>query len=121
VRRALPTTLALLAGAAAPAAAPAALGAGAKPQKKTVKVLDNYFSPAKLTVNRRSTITFRWPDDAGDTHDAVLDKGPKGARRFASDPGAAGFSYKARLTVPGSYRIICTFHEEMVLTVRVRK
>jgi len=71
-------TLAILAGTAALAAAPAAVGATPKPQKKTVKVLDNYFTPAKLTVNRSSTITWRWPDDAGDTHDVVLTKGPPG-------------------------------------------
>jgi plastocyanin len=120
VRRAA-TSLALLAGAAALAAAPAAAGAGPKPQRKTVDVLDNYFAPATLTVTRGSTVTFRWPAEAGDTHDVALAKGPKGVRRWASDPAAADFRYRRRLTKAGSYRIICTFHEEMVMTVRVRR
>ncbi|MBA2517743.1 MAG: hypothetical protein H0V22_10600 [Solirubrobacterales bacterium] len=115
-------SLALLAGAAAFAAAvPAAVGATRTPQKRTVKVLDNYFTPAKLTVNRNSTITWRWPEDASDTHDVALVKGPTGVKKFASDPGAAGFTYKRRLTRAGSYSIVCTFHEEMTMRITVRR
>lgn len=52
-------TLVLFTGVAALAAVtPVAVGASPKPQKKTVKVLDNYFTPSKLTVNRGSTITW---------------------------------------------------------------
>jgi plastocyanin len=42
--RAVKVLVALLAGAA----------------KKTVKVGDNYFLPAKLTVKRGTTVTWRW-------------------------------------------------------------
>jgi plastocyanin len=113
--------LAVLAGAAALAAAPVAVGATHKPQKRTVKVLDNYFTPAKATVNRGSTITWRWPEDAGDTHDVVLDRGPSGVKKFASDPAATGFAYRRKLTRPGAYAIVCTFHEEMTMKITVRR
>jgi plastocyanin len=108
----------VLAGVAAVAAAPA--GAVRKPQRKVVSVNDNYYLPATLTVNRGSTIVWRWPADAGDVHDVKLGRHPKGARPFWSEPGAAGYSFTRKLTVPGRYRIVCTLHEEMTMTITVR-
>jgi plastocyanin len=115
-------TIAVIAGlTAASAAVPAAAGGG-KPQRKTVKIADNYYSPAKLTVNRNSTITWKWPDTTGDTHDVLLDQGPKGVKEFQSEQAGSFYSYKRKLTVPGVYKIICTLHEqEMKMTITVRK
>jgi plastocyanin len=120
-----------LAAAAATAAACAALlpvvGAQAgstvgRPQKKTVKIADDYYGPAKLTVNYGSTITWKWPTDVGDTHDVALKKGPTGAKKFQSESFATGATYRQKLTRPGVYRIYCTFHEtEMTMTITVRK
>ena len=112
-----------LAVATAAAGIPAAAGgAKAKPQKKTVKIADNYYSPTKLTVNRGSTITWKWPDVTGDTHDVLLDKGPKGVKKFQSETAGSFYSYKRKLTTPGVYKIICTLHEqEMKMTITVRK
>lgn len=117
------TTIILVAGLtlATAAAVPAAAGGG-KPQKKTVEIADNYYSPAKLTVNKGSTITWKWPDTTGDTHDVLLDKGPKGVKKFQSETAGSFYSYKQKLKVPGEYKIICTLHEqEMKMTIRVRK
>ena len=58
-----------------------------KPQRKNVKLGDNYYPPAKLTVNKGSTIKWRWPDEAIDVHDVKLKKGPKGVKKFHSEPG----------------------------------
>jgi plastocyanin len=116
-RRAIP--LALVAAAALSCAAPA--GAGA-PKRKTVQVLDNYYLPAKLTVGKGSTITWKWPDDVSiDVHDVKLQKGPRGVKRFHSEPSASGYRYKRKLTVPGTYRIVCTLHEEMKMTIKVHR
>jgi plastocyanin len=109
----------VLAGVAAVAAAPA--GAVRKPQHKVVSVNDNYYLPVALTVNKGSTIVWRWPADAGDVHDVKLGKHPKGAKGFWSEPGAAGYSFTRKLTVPGRYQIVCTLHEEMTMTIQVRK
>ena len=120
------SALLAVAGLAALAAGPAHAGAPAakrKPQKKTVKVYDNYFGPTKLTVNAGSTITWKWTDQAADVHDVKLTKGPKGAKKFWSDPGSIDYAYRRKLTKPGTYRILCTFHEEdnMRMTIVVRK
>lgn len=117
--------LILLAGAAAIAAAPVAAGyvpTLSTPQKKKVLVADNYFGPAKLTVNRGSTIKWVWPYDNGNTHDVKLSKKhPVGAKTFHSEPATAGFSYTRKLTVPGTYLIVCTLHTTMKMTIVVRK
>jgi plastocyanin len=108
-----------LAGVAQLGAAPAVAGSG-KPQHKKVEVGDNFYAPSKLTVNKGSTITWVWPDEAIDVHDVKLSKGPKGVKKFQSDPAAGGYTYKRKLKVPGTYKIVCTLHEEMTMSIRVR-
>ena len=94
----------------------------AAPAKKTVRVGDNFFSPKKLTVDRGTTVKWKWPgsDEAGDVHDVALTKGPKGVKKFQSEAAATDYSYKRKLTKPGTYRIVCTLHEEMRMTIKVR-
>jgi plastocyanin len=107
----VPLAIAAALVAAAPAAAP-------KP--RTVKIADNYYAPAKLTVHKDAKVTWRWPEEAGDVHDVKLKKGPKGVKRFHSEPAAAGITFKRKLTKAGTYRIVCTLHEEMKMTITVR-
>ena len=77
--------------------------------KKTVKVGDNYYTPKKLTVSKGTTVTWKWPgfDEAGDVHDVKLKAAPKG--------------FKRKLSVSGTYKLVCTLHEEMTQTIKVRK
>jgi plastocyanin len=106
-------------GVAALVAIPAASGAP-KPVRKVVQVGDDYFSPRKLKVRRGSTIVWRWLAVNGNTHDVKLKRGPKGVKRFHSDPAAADFRYRRKLKVKGRYRVVCTFHEHMSMTIIVR-
>lgn len=112
-------TLACAAGAALLCAAPA--DAGRRPQHKSVTVADNYYLPLKLTVNKGSTVTWKWPDYAIDVHDVKLKSGPKGVRKFHSEPASSGYRFKRRLRKPGRYKIVCTLHEEMTMTIKVRR
>ena len=109
----------VVAGIAALAVVPAASGA-AKPKPVSVKVGDDYFAPTKLSVARGTTIAWKWLAVNGDTHDVKLKRGPKGAKPFHSDPAAAFFTYKRKLTVKGRYTVICTFHQHMTMTITVR-
>lgn len=108
-----------LAAFAAGAALPAQ--AANRPPAKVVTIHDNFYLPLSLKVKKDTMIKWKWPNDAGDLHDVKLKTKPKGAKRFASDPAAVGYTYKQRLTVPGRYHIICTLHEEMVMDIVVRK
>ena len=116
------TTLTLV-GVAAFAAAPATLASGAtKGKTRKVSVNDNYYGPSKLTVHVGDTIDWHWSDETTDVHDVKLNAAPKGVKKFASDPLAAGDDFKRKLTKAGTYKIICTFHEEeMKMTITVKK
>ncbi len=110
-------------GVAAFAAAPTALALGAtKGKTRKVSVNDNYYGPSKLTVHVGDTIDWHWSEDETDVHNVSLKTGPKGVKKFESDPLAAGDDFKRKLTKPGTYKIICTFHEEeMKMTITVKK
>ncbi len=108
----------LVAGVALLCAAPAV----AASKTKTVRVGDNYYSPKTVTVSRGTTVTWRWPgfEQAGDVHDVKLKSGPKGVKKFQSDAASTDYSFKRKLTVAGTYKIVCTLHEEMRMTIKVR-
>ena len=91
--------------------------------RKTVHIGDNYFTPHALKVKKGTTITWKWPgaDVAGDVHDVKLKSGPKGVKRFHSEPASSDYSFKRKLTVPGTYRIICTLHENMTMKIVVKR
>ena len=103
------------------ALAPVAISQAAKPVKKTIKVRDNFFGPDALKVPKGSKITWRWPKNPGDVHDVKLRTAPKGVKRFHSLPTASGYSFSKTLKKPGKYFLVCTFHEEMDMTIRVTK
>jgi plastocyanin len=102
-----------------------ALLVGAAPAQagKTVRIYDNYFVKDSLTVKRGTLVTWRWPgfDEAGDVHDVKLKSGPKGVKKFHSEAAATDYTFKRRLRKPGRYRIVCTLHEGMAMTIKVRR
>jgi plastocyanin len=96
--------------------------AGKTPVKRTVKVEDYFFSPAKLTVKKNTIVVWRWPVAGGDGHDVVLVKGPRGVKKFASDVFFADEIYRKRLKVPGKYSIVCSLHpDDMKQTITVKR
>ena len=109
--------IALLAGAPLISAAPAHGAA-----RQTVTVGDNDFTSQSLSVKRGTKVTWRWPgyEEAGDVHDVGLMKGPRGVRKFRSEAASTEYSYSRKLTVPGTYRLGCSLHHEMRMTVKVR-
>jgi plastocyanin len=114
VRAAAISALAVAALVAAPASA-------AAPKPRKVTLADNYFLPAKLKVAKGTRITWKWGAEAFDVHDVKLKSGPRGVRKFHSEPGTAGYSYRRTLKKPGVYKIVCTLHEEMTMRITVRR
>jgi len=88
---------------------------------KTVKVADNFYSPKKLTVAKGTTVKWVWSNRNADSHDVYLNKKPKGVEHFQSAPAATFFSYKRKLKKAGTYKILCTFHENMTMRIDVKK
>lgn len=121
VRRTTALAGAALVGLGLVPAAIAGAAAPATPVKKTVKVRDNFYSPLSLSVPLNSTISWRWPSIPGDVHDVYLTKRPTGVKRFHSELAASDYSFKRKLAKSGTYKIVCTIHEEMTMTIKVRK
>ena len=111
----------LAAGVAAVAVVPATTAGGAAKKPRVVKVADDYFSPAKITgMSRGRVVAWRWLAVNGNTHDVKLTKRPKGVKGFHSAPATSDYTFKRKLKVKGRYRFICTFHENMVMTITVK-
>jgi plastocyanin len=112
-----PVLAAVVAGVALLSAAPA------QAATKTIHIGDNYFTPKTLKVKKGTTVKWAWPsfDMAGDVHDVKLKSAPKHVRKFHSQPASSDYSFKHKLKVVGTYKIICTLHEDMRMTIRVRK
>ena len=88
---------------------------------RTVTIGDNFYAPAKLTVKVGTTVNWKWPDDTGDSHDVKLGSAPKGVKKFHSEEAGSAYSFKRKLTKAGTYKIVCTLHEEMRQTVTVKR
>jgi plastocyanin len=102
--------------AAACAFPAAALGAAAK----RIQVGDDYYGPTKVTVKRGTTVKWVWLADNTNSHDVKLAKAPRGVKRFHSAKAATDYTFSRKLTKPGTYKIVCTLHQDMTMTIRVR-
>jgi len=82
----------------------------------TIKVGDDFFDPASKTVSSGTKVKFKWI--GSDEHDVVKKKGPGGG--FAS--GATdepGVNFSKKFKKEGTYKIICTIHEDMKMKLKV--
>ena len=102
----------LLAVAAAGALTLAAVPAFAA--TKTVSVADNVFRPASLSVRKGDTVRFRWTGRA--PHNVTRRSGPS----FSKIANRRSGTVSRRLTRTGTYRLTCTIHPGMNLTIRAR-
>ncbi len=82
---------------------------------KTIKLSDNFFSPSKMTVTAGTVVTFKWT--GSNTHNVTVRKGPE---KFTS-PNQSDGTYDRTFTKPGTYKIVCTFHPGMNMTLKVKK
>jgi plastocyanin len=99
----------------------AGASAASAPKTKTVKVGDDYYLPAKLTVKKGTKIKWSWIAGNSDTHDVRLKSGPKGVKKFHSQLAASDYSFSKKLTVPGTYKIYCSLHRSMRETIVVKR
>jgi len=107
----------LAAGAVTVIAAGAAIPAFAG--TKSVKIGDNYFvrpaNNATVTISKGSSLKFLWRGHA--PHNVVKRRGPGGS--FKSPVRTSG-SWAHKFTRGGTYKLVCTIHSGMKLTVKVR-
>jgi plastocyanin len=110
-------TLTILALALATATAAFAIPALAASKATTVKVADNKFVKNKITVKAGSKVTWKWTGAA--EHNVTVDSGPT---KFHSKTQASG-TFAQTLKKPGTYKIECTIHKAlgMTMTIKVTK
>jgi plastocyanin len=82
---------------------------------KTIKLGDNFYRPSKATVTAGTVVAFKWT--GSNTHNVTVLKGPE---KFTS-PSQSDGTYDRTFTKPGTYKIVCTFHPGMNLTLKVKK
>jgi plastocyanin len=97
---------------------PASQAGGAK--SHVIKIGDNFFAPDAVKVAKGTKVVWRWPKYPGDVHDVKLRSGPKGVKKFHSTLASSGLSFARTLKKPGKYVVICTIHDEMKMTIRVK-
>ncbi|WP_051470922.1 cupredoxin domain-containing protein [Patulibacter minatonensis] len=86
---------------------------------KTVRVVDNRFSPTTLTVKAGTKVKFVWSGTMTQ-HDVTVRKAPKNVKKVHSKLMQSG-SYSTTFRKKGTYKIVCTIHESfMTMTVKVK-
>ena len=109
--------------------------AGVAGKSSKVKVVDDFFSPTKLTVKKNTKVAFKWDSTNLNTHNVTMTKGPKGVKKSKkpcakgkitkcnmSAAGSIGINFKPTFNKPGTYKFICTIHPTvMQMTVKVNK
>ena len=83
-------------------------------QQVSVEVIDNDFTPRTLTVNRGSTVT--WKFNADLPHNVTDDRGA-----FASETLGKGDEFHRTFETAGVFYYYCTIHHGMQGTLTVRE
>jgi plastocyanin len=96
------------------ALAAAALAVPALGATRSIALRDNFFSPKSTTVSKGTTVKWVWRGKVA--HNVTVRSGPV---KFHSRTQTTG-SFSKRLTKAGTYRIVCTIHPGMNLTLKVK-
>ena len=80
----------------------------------SVKVEDSFFSAKKLSISQGASVTWTWTGAL--LHNVKVRSGPA---KFSSRTQLHG-SYSHRFTARGTYKLYCSLHPDMVMTVTVR-
>jgi plastocyanin len=103
-------TLALVLGLALALAVPALAAT------RSVKVGDNFFvkkGGATVSVAKGTKVTWRF--SGSNPHNVTVTSGPS---KFASSTRSSG-TFSRTLTRAGTYKIVCTIHDGMKMTLKV--
>src|SRR4051812_49849055 len=103
--------LAAVAGVAAIAAVPPVVAQGAS--KKSVTVHNFKFAPAKVTIKKGQTVTWKFQKDPA-PHNV------KGSGGIKSKSKISTGTYKHKFSRKGTFKYKCTIHPNMKGTVVVR-
>ena len=97
----------------------AAIAIPALAATKSVEVDDNYFvrDSGTPTVTVKKNTTVRWKWEGKNPHNVTVTSGPV---KFHSSTKTSG-TFSKKVTRTGTYRIVCTIHNGMKMTLKVKK
>jgi len=90
----------------------------AEARTSKVQISSNFYAPFKLTVKKNAKVRFVWDEFSFEAHDVNVKKGPV---KFHSPLQAGGTWTTKKLKKPGKYFLFCSQHEEMTMTLTVKK
>jgi plastocyanin len=111
-------SVAVAALAVAALAVAGVLGTGAVAGAKgstTIKLLSESFSPDEKSISAGTKVKFNWVEGK---HNVVKAKGP-GADFASGTTATPGVNFTKKFSKAGSYKLICTVHEQMKLKLKV--
>jgi plastocyanin len=113
--------LILLTAVAAAIAVPVLAGvstSAAGEKRTTVRVMDNFFDPRSVAIDRGTKVTFVWKGT--NRHNVRFTKVPAGAKKKGSRTQRDG-QWSRSFFKPGLYRYVCTLFDGMRGTITVKK
>ena len=99
----------------------AALATGGEAESaktRGVSVRDDLFSPKRRTIGSGDRVRWTWRGD-GD-HNVRFRKVPSGASKKPGSSIKSGGTFVRKFTRRGTYRYVCTIHEDLGMTGSVR-
>jgi plastocyanin len=97
----------------------AAAGDSARASKtRSVSVRDDFFSPKRRTVASGDRVRWVWRED--NPHNVRFRSVPSGASKRPGSKTKSSGTFTRRFTRRGTYRYVCTIHEDAGMTGSVK-
>lgn len=104
--------------AGAPAASPQEMG------EVTIIGKDNVFEPAEVTITAGREYEFKFKNEGTTVHNIIIQAKDQVGQDFASDIAVNAMQeseFKVKIDKVGTYKMVCTYHPEMVGELKVTK
>jgi plastocyanin len=114
--------LLLLAGTAAVPVlvlAPFASGGAHTSATKNVSIRDDFFRAKRITIHSGDRVKWTWRNVAGD-HNVHFRKVPRGVSLKPASPTKAEGTFVRKFRKRGTYRYVCTIHEDLGMTGSIK-
>jgi len=105
-----------------PTAGPTSSGGASTGSTVTVVGKDNVYEPATVTIKVGQEYEFAFDNKGTTVHNYIINSKDQVGQDFTSDIAVNGGQenkFKVKIDKPGTYKVTCTYHPEMVGEVKV--
>ena len=86
---------------------------------KNVSIRDDFFRAKRVTIHSGDRVKWTWRNTAGD-HNVRFRKVPRGVSKKPGSTTKAGGTFVRKFRKRGTYRYVCTIHEDLGMTGSVK-